>query len=235
MTPWNASTPASRTAPTADGSNGVSPTPPWSMNTAPASAPIAATERMPPTRATVWLRPGSHAREILRRRGQRGRRDRRHHGREPEREEADARDPPRPGVGTIGRRQQQEHGDADRRCTARDRPAAGRCGPRSGPTSAPGGSTRCSAARTRGRRASARTRGTAGRRGRKRRCAPRAAYMTSVTRFALASPGTRRSDGGTTGSRAFSVQTTRPTRATTPTTRNGSTSSSPFSRTSTSA
>ena len=59
--------------------------------------------------------------------------------------------------------------------------------------------------------------------------------MTSVTRFALASPGTRRSDGGTTGSRAFSVQTTRPTSATTPTTRNGSTSSSPFSRTSTSA
>ena len=37
-----------------------------------------------------------------------------------------------------------------------------------------------------------------------------------MTRFALASPGTRRSDGGTTGSRAFSVHTTRATSATIP-------------------
>ena len=34
--------------------------------------------------------------------------------------------------------------------------------------------------------------------------------MTSVTTFAAARPGTRRSDGGTTGSRARTVQTTRP-------------------------
>ena len=198
-------------------------------------APIAATERMPPTRATVWLRPGGHAREILRRRRQRGRRDRRHDGREPEREEADAHHPPRPGVGTVRGGQQQEDGNADRRGAACDRqPRAVAVGVAAPPRRA-AGSTRCSGARRRARRASARSRGTAGRRGRKRRCAPSAAYMTSVTRFALASPGTRRSDGGTTGSRAFSVQTTRPTSATTPTTRNGSTSSSPFSRTSTSA
>ena len=64
-------------------------------------------------------------------------------------------------------------------------------------------------------------------------CAPSAAYMTSVTRFAAASPGTRSSDGGTTGSRARSVQTTSPASAASPSTRNGNTASNPRSRTST--
>jgi hypothetical protein len=53
-TAWNAVTPASRAAPVAAGSNGVStPKLPLPVNTAPAIAPIAATERIPPTRATV--------------------------------------------------------------------------------------------------------------------------------------------------------------------------------------
>ena len=78
------------------------------MNTAPARAPIAATERMPPTRATVWLSPaatpasssgaGDSAAAVI--------------GAttagSPSAKRTDARNPPRPGVGARSDGQEQE-------------------------------------------------------------------------------------------------------------------------------
>ena len=112
-TAWNASTPASRTAPAAERSNGVSPVPPLPAKTTPARRRSRRRED-PPTRATVWFSPSRDAREVLRSRCERRRRDRRDDRRQPDREEADAREAPRPGVGPGGRGQEQQHRRPDR-------------------------------------------------------------------------------------------------------------------------
>ena len=151
-TPWNASTPASRTAPAADGSNGVSPVP---------LCPRTRLPRSPRSRRPRGCRrpaPRSGSDRPRRRRDPRVRRersrgDRGDDGREPDGEEADAREPPGPRVAAGRRGQEEQLGRSDRGGAERDRQpravpvrVAAEAGRRAG-------SARSRAARRRARRA----------------------------------------------------------------------------------